>query len=101
MSGDCERYVASKKCMINVRDYGAKGNGADDDTSGVIEAFEASIGETIDFPKGDYRLTEKIKLGNRPITIMGEEKSLTRLRWEVVDGGIEFTGTGVSASTLW
>jgi Pectate lyase superfamily protein len=86
--------------MINVRDFGAKGNGTDNDTSGVIDAFNASSGETIYFPKGDYRLTEKIKLGNRPITIMGDGKSLTRLRWEVVDGGIEFTGAGVAANDI-
>jgi hypothetical protein len=46
---------------INVRDFGAKGNGTDIDTSGVIDAFNASSGELIYIPKGDYRHTEQIK----------------------------------------
>lgn len=86
--------------MINVRDYGASGNGTDDDTAAVVSAFGAASKEGVHFPKGDYRLTKKINLANRPITISGDGKSLSRLRWEIADGGIEFTGSGVSANDI-
>lgn len=86
--------------MINVRDFGATGNGTVDDTSAVMKAFNSSAGEGVHFPKGDYRLTSKIQLANRPVTISGDGKSMSRLRWEVGNGGIEFKGTGVSANQI-
>lgn len=86
--------------MINVRDFGASGNGTDDDTDAIIHAFSESAGEGIHFPKGTYRLTKRIHLANRPVTISGDGKSLSRLRWDVADGGIEFKGTGVSANDI-
>jgi Pectate lyase superfamily protein len=86
--------------MINVRDYGAMGNGTVDDTSAIKHAFAESGGHAVHFPKGIYRLTSKISLTNRPVTITGEGKSLSILRWDAVNGGIEFTGTGVSANDI-
>lgn len=86
--------------MINVHDFGARGNGTDDDTAAVIRAFNASDRDGVHFPKGDYRLTSKIELADRPVTISGDGKSLSRLRWECADGGIEFKGTGVSANDI-
>jgi hypothetical protein len=86
--------------MIDVRNFGATGNGTDDDTSAVKHAFKDSGGEAVHFPKGVYRLTSKITLAKRPVTISGEGKSLSRLRWDVADGGIEFTGSGVSANDI-
>jgi polygalacturonase len=43
--------------MIDVRNFGATGNGTDDDTSAVKHAFKDSGGEAVHFPKGVYRLT--------------------------------------------
>lgn len=86
--------------MIDVRDYGATGNGSDDDTAAVEHAFDASRGQAVHFPRGVYRLTSRVSLSKRPVTITGEGKSLTVLRWDVDNGGIEFTGAGVSANDI-
>lgn len=86
--------------MINVRDYGATGNGIADDTDSIIHAINDSDGGAVFFPKGEYRLTQRIVLHNRPVSIYGEGKSLTRLRWEIDNGGIQFTGSGVAANDI-
>jgi len=42
---------------INVRWFGAKGDGVTDDSSAIVAAIAASTGKTLFFPVGDYVLT--------------------------------------------
>lgn len=48
--------------LINVRDYGAKGNGSDDDTAAIIQAVRNNLTEhrTIFFPAGTYLVSDTI-----------------------------------------
>ena len=48
--------------FINVRDYGAKGNGSDDDTAAIIRAVRDNLSEhrTIFFPAGTYLVSDTI-----------------------------------------
>lgn len=55
------RALPPMETWVNVKDYGAKGDGVTDDT----EAFEKAIAanETIFVPTGWYRLTRTLKMG--------------------------------------
>jgi len=46
--------------IINVMDYGAKGDGTTDDTSAIVNAIAA--GDHIYFPKGQYKVTATITI---------------------------------------
>ncbi len=88
---------------INVRNYGAKGDGTTDDTS----AFQAAIafatdvsrpltsnsGARIRIPCGKYILKAKLKITTGPnaaIGLYGDTASCTELQWNVADGGLDF-----------
>ena len=45
--------------MSNVRDFGAMGNGIDDDSEAIQHAIDVA-GGLIEFPRGDYRITKPI-----------------------------------------
>lgn len=56
---------------LNVRDFGAKGDGASDDTKSIQQALNQGIGKTIFFPMGNYRITKPLILPNS-IKLLGE-----------------------------
>ena len=47
---------------INVMDYGACGNGSQDDIAAIQRCIDENPGKTIYFPAGDYRIGNYIKL---------------------------------------
>ena len=88
---------------LNVREYGARGDGVTDDTA----AFEAAIAEAvrtddprrsntgakIQVPCGKYILTARLVIATGPnaaIGLYGDTASCTELQWNVADGGIDF-----------
>ncbi|MDR3011444.1 MAG: glycoside hydrolase family 55 protein [Sphingobacterium sp.] len=56
---------------LNVRDFGAKGDGAADDTESIQQTINAGVGKTIFFPRGNYRVTRPLILPNS-IKLLGE-----------------------------
>ena len=56
--------------IINVRDYGAIGNGIADDYPAIQAAVNASNGNTVHVPAGQYRLTAPIA-ASQSISILG------------------------------
>lgn len=55
---------------IDVRDYGAKGDGFTDDTEAIQRAFDAMLaGDTLYFPKGVYRFASPTVLLPPPSTL--------------------------------
>jgi hypothetical protein len=60
--------VATGSLVLNVKDYGAVGNGTTDDTSAIRAALTAykassSAAGTIHLPRGTYRISSQIDLG--------------------------------------
>ena len=66
--------------VINVKDYGATGDGVTDDTAAIqaaIDASEAAGGGIVYFPPGDYRTTSVLTVDNVGVTLMGAGRQAT------------------------
>lgn len=57
---------------ISVKDFGAVGDGAVDDTSAILAAITAANGKTVKVPAGTYRITALIEYSG-PVSLQGEE----------------------------
>lgn len=78
--------------VINVKNYGAAGNGSTDDTAAVQAALSAAgAGDTLYFPNGTYPMTQVIKLKDG-MKVLGESKTGTVLKW---------TSLGVSKNFIY
>jgi len=69
--------------VFNVRDYGAKGNGNDDDSIGVIAALKAAAtngGGVVYFPRGRYELSQTIEIP-RFTVLRGEKREWATIYW--------------------
>lgn len=57
----------------NVRDYGAKGDGATDDRAAIQATLDAALaGQTVAFPAGIYRLGGEIRVTKSGLTLAGD-----------------------------
>lgn len=65
---------------VSVKDFGAAGDGATDDTAAIQAAIEAS--SLVFFPEGTYKVTEALTLGDN-IELIGTSGTI-----------IDYTGTG-------
>ena len=82
-------YSMIKGAVFNVLDYGAKGDGATDDTAAIQAAIADAVtanGGTVYFPVGNYRISSTLVLPYEAvITLAGdgnyETSKGTRLRW--------------------
>lgn len=66
--------------IINVKDFGAKGDGATDDTEAIKAALAAGINATVVFPKGDYCISDTVEIysnGGGTYLALGE----SRISW--------------------
>jgi hypothetical protein len=53
-----DRYVLRTRMPLNVKDYGATGDGTTDDTSAIQSAITAGAGGAVFVPPGRYSITE-------------------------------------------
>ena len=66
-TGGTARTLAAKLGdIINVKDYGAVGNGSTDDRGAIQNAIDAvpSTGGTVVFPAGNYKLVSRLNISN-------------------------------------
>lgn len=70
----------SADIAVNVRSWGAVGNGIADDTAAVQAALTAAAGNALYFPPGVYLLTAALTLAGG-VTICGAGQGVCELRW--------------------
>jgi hypothetical protein len=78
--GITEAQAAAHLGVINVKDYGATGNGTTDDTAAIQAAIDtySATRPTFYFPKGNYRLTAPIKIRRENASLIGDGPHRTR-----------------------
>ena len=52
--------------MSNIRNFGAKGDGSNDDTAAIQHAVENAGDGLLEFPRGDYRIRRTIEIKLNP-----------------------------------
>ena len=67
--------ISGDTVYINVKDFGAVGNGTTDDTTAVRNAINsATNGETIYFPKGKYMISDTLTFQNKGFRMLGDSQ---------------------------
>ena len=69
---------------VSVKDFGAVGDGVENDTAAVQAAITAS--NAVYFPAGTYLMTAAITGGNKSLSLMGDGIGVTVLRWSQTGG---------------
>src|SRR3990167_1216827 len=73
--------------IVNVKEFGAKGDASTDDTAAIQSAINAlSSGGTLYFPRGIYLISDQINIiGFNGIRVMGAGNSGTQIQWNASD----------------
>lgn len=88
---------------VNVKRYGAVGDGVADDREAIQEAINGEPGRAIYFPRGTYKVTSTIFIAARTTRLIGDFGA----RGSINGTEISFTGTGpciqigVDEGTAW
>ena len=80
----------NKTGRVNVRDFGATGDGQSDDTDAIINAINFAIetAKELFFPNGNYVWTRPIKV-TKHIRMVGENRYSTKLSYEPIEDSVE------------
>jgi len=73
------RAIPDLPVKINVRDFGAVGDGLADDTTAFLRAIEAVREGAILIPRGRYRITAMLRVRKRGVVLRGEGEDQTVL----------------------
>lgn len=91
--------------VFNVKDYGAYGDGTNDDSASILAAVNAALAATnggaVYFPAGKYRVVTRITVSSvsKPLYIYGDEEA-SAILVENTSGFLSFTATASAAATL-
>lgn len=81
-SGSTPRFgLYTAADIINVKAYGAIGDGSTDDTTNIQTALTAAANKTLYFPPGRYILSSQLAFSNASIDITGSGRINSELRW--------------------
>lgn len=86
-------YTEFQQRGLNVKDFGAKGDGVTDDTAAIQSAINASpSGGTIIFPEGKYCVSHTISIQNVPSLVIDGMSSQrnTKIAWTGSQNGTIF-----------
>jgi hypothetical protein len=88
------KYVSHGDLVFNVKDYGAKGNNSNDDTTSIQNAITAAVsagGGLVWFPAGTYKVTSTLDLSTRTnIELAGTTRARSggsTISWAGTDSG--------------
>jgi hypothetical protein len=87
--------------VVNVKDFGAVGDGVADDHAAIDAAVAAlpATGGTLLFPAGTYRITDAITINPPRTRVVGYGAKITQAGAQKV--GLSVTGDGVVIEGLW
>jgi len=86
------------KTFINVKEYGAIGDGETDDKMAISDCLTAAQGKTIYFPSGTYKITGGLTITlDDPVTIYGENAILLG---DSVSTGVSVLGISASVGDI-
>ncbi|NLI13166.1 glycosyl hydrolase family 28-related protein [Pelotomaculum propionicicum] len=93
-----KNIIAKKPSTINVKSFGAKGNGVTDDSQSIQKAINSLIkGGTILFPDGTYLiLTAEIRIKTPNVSLIGSNNSIIKLP----NGNFYITNNNISVSNI-
>jgi len=86
-------YVDKSTLHINVKDFGAKGDGVTDDYASITAAITAAAGQVLVFPTGVYRTSQQIFFKESNSIIRGEG-DVTIKNMDGIHGTIGCVGIG-------
>lgn len=73
--------VTRFKDVINVKDYGAIGDGVADDTAEIQAAIDANPGKAIYFPAGNYKITSQIRIKRAWTSLIADATGVATLQF--------------------
>jgi hypothetical protein len=79
------RTLASRFAdVVNVKDFGAKGDGTTIDQAAVLQAVTLAVNmrRELYFPAGTYRLTSALIFDGGPMVVRGDGQAMSILRWD-------------------
>lgn len=66
--------------IINVKDYGAKGDGTTDDTTAIKAAMAAGVGKTVYLPAGTYKVSGNPTIIHSNTRVVGDGREVSIIR---------------------
>ncbi|MEI6946634.1 glycosyl hydrolase family 28-related protein [Paraflavisolibacter sp. H34] len=99
-----DEFIGPFPSWLNVKAYGAVGDGKADETAAIQAAFNAignstSTSSVVYLPAGTYRITGTLRINNKiNISVIGQDPATTRIVWAGARGGtmLELNGTAYS-----
>ena len=92
LSGASGRDVAAKlRETVSVKDFGAVGDGATDDTAAIQKAVDSISAGTIRLPRGSYKISAPITVANKNILLAGDGQNCSSLIISHAGKGIVYT----------
>ena len=89
-------YAMIEGSPVNVVDFGATGNGVDDDTAAIQAALDSipatAVGNTLFFPAGTFKITSNISSTNKSVSYVGSGVATTVIACAGLTAGITFNG---------
>jgi hypothetical protein len=85
--------------LVSVKDFGAKGDGTTDDTAAIQASITALLpaGGVVYLPKGQYKITDDLKVTNMPVIFRGDGMYSTVIEQSTPgENGITFTSNTVN-----
>ena len=94
-------YSMINGAVVNVKDYGAVGDGITDDTAAIQAAIDSgALGLSVFLAPGTYKVTNTIFLRRNKVRIFGAGPGVSMVQFVNAAGGILFSGDANKTASL-